>query len=166
MLFSPFFPLSFSEGGGRYSEPPLIGVAGPLCVVIEFKSHARGRVRTYMRDACAYARVRAARSLRRGRRITCPRHMSPWVDPLRSFLSRTPADLPATIRSRMLRQGFSAEQVAGVACACPVESGSFFFPRVRRGHATSRFVREYGGLRCKVSHPLLVSPSSFSPPKD
>lgn len=51
--FFLFFSLLFDKGSERYPESPLIGVAGPLCV-IEFKSHARGRVPDDLR-ACVRA---------------------------------------------------------------------------------------------------------------
>jgi len=107
-----FFSCSTRLTGGissRHSESQ----ESPLCNQIQA---ARARAGG---PTCVRACVRAARSLRRGRRITCSRHMSPWVTPL----PPPPLLIPLAHPQRIVRppyghvlprQGFSAEQVAGV----------------------------------------------------
>lgn len=161
MPFSLFFFL-FDKGSERYPESPLIGVAGPLCV-IEFKSHARGRVRTYVR-ACVRVWSRACRTIIEA---WSANYVSPTYVPLGnpppsssfcSFLSRTPVGIFRPPYGHVCSNRVSRPSRLP-ACACPVESGRFFF--LATEDTRHRFFREYGGLQRKVSHPLFVS-ISFS----
>lgn len=112
-------------------------------------------------------RVRAARSLRRGRRITCPRHMSPWVTPLLPLL--TPLARPQRGSSGHHTVTYASAGFLGRAgCRrARVRSRFFLFFSCDREHATSRFFRKCGGLRRKVSAVSRLSLSlSLSPSED
>lgn len=83
-------------------------------------------------DTCmrVYGRMRAARSLRRGRRITCLRHMSPWTVALLPLL------IPLAHPQRIFRPPYGHVCFGRVsrpsrlpACACPGANQVFFFLR-------------------------------------
>lgn len=102
----------FFRRGWRASNPK----SHHLCV-IETKPHAC--VRAYMR----VCRMRAARSSRRGRRITCPRHVSPMGPP---------PPIPVALLGYSSRRWSPYGRVCSftgfpranrlTACACPVFS--------------------------------------------
>jgi len=129
VLFLFFFFLDGDDG--KYSEPPLVEVTGFLCV-IKFKPHAYGRVDLYAFICASCVRVHTSACVPYDHwgvvgelRVPdiCPPGYNPSPPPPSAYSYRAPpVDRPATIQSRMPRQGFSVEQVVGVRV-----SGQVFF---------------------------------------
>jgi len=126
-LFSPFFSSHPRDEG----DAAIPSRRGPLC----------NRIRAARVHACVHACVRAARSPRRGRRITCPRHMSTPDIPLGS-----PRSSDSVIRAP---GRVSPEQVAGTGAR--VRGFFRFLPRLpvsERGLSP----RKLGGKRLRAGY--------------